>query len=132
MAGTVTDAYTLAVNPDLAAHPAPLLPTATVGDNFSQQLKATGGSGKGYAFTLSGQPAWLTITSSGLLSGTPTSATGSPLSFTITVTDSNNAIGKTQLFPDHRSGGDDQPQFAESGHGGRQVQPASDGGGRLG
>ena len=61
---------------------------ATVGDKYSTQLTATGGSGAGYKFTEVDLPAGLTLSSSGLLSGTPTTATGSPFFFTVTVTDS--------------------------------------------
>jgi large repetitive protein len=69
------------------------LPVATVDDSYSAQLTATGGSGSGYSFTAVDLPSWLTLSSTGALSGTPTAATGSPVSFTVTVTDSNNATG---------------------------------------
>lgn len=65
------------------------LPTGYVGSNYSQQLAATGGSGSGFTWTVksgSTLPAGLTLSSSGLLSGAPTTA-GTP-SFTLTVTDS--------------------------------------------
>ena len=67
------------------------LPVLTVGDSYSQQLTATGGSGAGYSFTATGVPAGLTLSSTGLLSGTPTDAD----SFTmdVTVTDSISATG---------------------------------------
>jgi large repetitive protein len=90
-AGTVSHAYSLTVNPALAIKPTALV--ATMGDILNTQLKATGGSGMGYAFTASGLPAWLTLTSTGLLSGMPPATTGSPLAFTVTVTDSNSATG---------------------------------------
>jgi hypothetical protein len=91
-AGTVSRNYSLAVNPALGVKPIPL-PTATAGDNYSTQLTALGGSGKGYAFTASGLPGWLTLSSTGLLSGIPPAPTVQPLSFTVTVTDSNGATG---------------------------------------
>jgi len=58
-----------------------------VGTAYSQQLTATGGAG-GYTFGLGtgALPGGLTLSSSGLLSGTPT-ATGT-FSFTVSVTDS--------------------------------------------
>ncbi len=81
--------YSITVTSALLVSPA-TLPTATVGDNFNAQLTATGGSGNGYSFTAANLPGGLTLSSTGLLSGTPTETTGSPLSITVTVTDSNN------------------------------------------
>ena len=37
------------------------LPVLTVGDSYSQQLTASGGSGTGYSFTATGVPAGLTL-----------------------------------------------------------------------
>src|SRR6202041_3057757 len=67
------------------------LPVLTVSDIYTQQLTASGGSGTGFSFAATGIPAGLTLSSSGLLSGTPTSAA----SFTmdVTVTDSIAATG---------------------------------------
>ena len=93
--GTVSHVYSLMVNQALAF--IPITGVATVGDNFSTQLKATGGSGTGYSFAASGLPAWLALSSAGLLSGMPPTTTGSPLDFTVTVTDSNSAVG-SHLF----------------------------------
>ena len=84
--------YSLAVDSAPVIDPT-TLPVATVGDSYSVQLTATGGSGAGYSFTSVDLPSWLTLSSSGVLYGTPTSSTGSPLPFTVTVTDSNNATG---------------------------------------
>jgi protocatechuate 3,4-dioxygenase beta subunit len=86
--GTVSHTYSLAVDPALVINPT-TLPVAKVGNSFSTQLTATGGSGAGYAFTDVNLPAWLTLSSTGLLSGTPTTASGSPFVFTVTATDSN-------------------------------------------
>jgi hypothetical protein len=82
--------YSLVVNKAIALGPA-TLPTATVGDNFQTQLTARGGSGHGYTFTGAGLPSWLTLSPTGLLSGMPPSVTGSPVSFTVTVSDSNGS-----------------------------------------
>jgi len=83
--------YTLKVSAELAINPATLA-RATVADLFNRQLAAMGGSGKGYTFTATGLPSWLTLSSAGLLSGTPpTTAAGSRLSFTLTVADSNGS-----------------------------------------
>jgi subtilisin family serine protease len=62
------------------------LANGTVGDAYSAQLAATGGSG-GYAWALAAGslPAGLTLSGSGLISGTPTTAATS--SFTVQVTD---------------------------------------------
>lgn len=81
--------YVLAVNSAVVLNP--VSATATVGNKFSRQLAAKGGSGKGYTFTATGLPVWLTLSSAGLLGGTPTSAVGSPLKFQVTITDSNGA-----------------------------------------
>jgi arabinan endo-1,5-alpha-L-arabinosidase len=65
--------------------------------SYSTTLTATGGTGTGYAWTSSGGtlPAGLTLASSGLLSGTPTTA-GS-FSFTAQVTDSSGASASASL-----------------------------------
>ncbi len=88
--GTGSHTYSLSVNPALAIRPI-TLPVATVGDAFSQQLTPTGGSGKGYVFTAPSLPEWLMLSPSGLLSGTPPSTVLSPVSFAVTLTDSNGA-----------------------------------------
>ena len=66
----------------------PTLPVGAVNVAYSQQLSATGGTGP-YSFrdTLGVLPAGLTLSSSGLLSGTPT-ATGVS-SFSVIATDAN-------------------------------------------
>lgn len=69
------------------------LTDAYIGANYSNQLSAAGGKG-GYTYALttgSTLPTWLTLSSSGLLSGTPT-ATGSS-GFSITVTDKKGNTG---------------------------------------
>jgi Ice-binding-like/Putative Ig domain/IPTL-CTERM motif len=70
----------------------PTLPVGRVGVAYSQQITATGGTGP-YVFTvLSGTlPAGLTLSSGGLLSGTPTTLGSSPV--TIQGTDSNGCPG---------------------------------------
>lgn len=71
------------------------LPDAQQGSAYTQQLTASGGSGSGYVFTvISGSlPPGLTLSSDGLVSGTPTTAGTFP--FGIKVTDSN---GSSQNF----------------------------------
>jgi hypothetical protein len=84
--------YTLTVNPagSLTLGPA-TLPSATANGAYSTTLSATGGSGT-YTFAASpgSLPAWLSLnTTTGVLSGTPT--TSSTSTFTITATDSKTA-----------------------------------------
>jgi hypothetical protein len=69
------------------------LPNGTVGTAYpTQTITATGGSG-GYSFAVSAAtlPAGLTLSSAGLLSGTPTTA--ATYRFTITATDSSGSTG---------------------------------------
>jgi hypothetical protein len=62
------------------------LPTGYAGAAYSQTLAATGGSGSGYTWTGSGLPAWLSLSTGGVLSATtPVAGT---FSFAVTVTDS--------------------------------------------
>nr|WP_303652775.1 Ig-like domain-containing protein [Paludisphaera mucosa] len=68
------------------------LPDATAGSPYSQQLAASGGSGSGYVFSAAGVPAGLGLSVDGLLSGTPTNASGSPDSFVVTVIDGNGVV----------------------------------------
>lgn len=86
-----------------AVAPPPLIVTTdtlasgTVTASYSSTLIATGGTGTGYAWTVSSGvlPAGLSLASSGLLSGTPTTA-GS-FSFTVDVTDSAGASATASL-----------------------------------
>jgi subtilase family serine protease len=66
--------------------------TGVVGTAASLQLSASGGSG-GYTWTATGLPAGLTISTSGLISGTPTTA--GTYSVTATAKDSAGATGST-------------------------------------
>lgn len=79
-------AYTLDVQaPAITVAPA-ALPNGKSGVAYSQQLSASGGSGSyGYSVTAGTVPAGLSLSSAGLLSGTPTAA-GS-FNFTVTATD---------------------------------------------
>jgi hypothetical protein len=90
--GTATASYTLTIDPALVLSPTTLT-VVTVGQSFSTQLTAAGGSGAGYSFSIGSHPAWLTLSSGGLLSGTPTTAIGSPFRFTVTTTDSFGGTG---------------------------------------
>ncbi len=85
-----TQAFTIKVNPapKLTVTTASL-PGATAGTAYSATVTATGGI-PAYAWSLiNNPPSWLSINSStGQLSGTPTTNTGSPVSVTVQVTDS--------------------------------------------
>ena len=63
----------------------------TVGTAVNTQIQATDSGGLALTFTATGLPAWLSISSSGLISGTPTATTTS--SVTVTAKDSTNASG---------------------------------------
>jgi uncharacterized repeat protein (TIGR03803 family) len=82
--------YTVTINPPVAVT-TPQPATGTAGVFYSQAFSATGGTGA-VTFSASGAlPAGMTLGSTGLLSGTPTTA-GSFL-FTVTATDSVGATG---------------------------------------
>jgi Ice-binding-like/Putative Ig domain/IPTL-CTERM motif len=70
----------------------PMLPTGKVGVAYSQQITASGGLAP-YTFSVVGGtlPAGLTLSSGGLLSGTPTTLGSSPV--TIEATDGNGCPG---------------------------------------
>ena len=83
---TASQTYTLVIGPAPVTITPATLPNGTLGTAYSQQLTATGGAG-GFAFSIgSGAPPGIGLSSSGLLSGTPT-ATGA-FSFGVSVTDS--------------------------------------------
>jgi hypothetical protein len=90
---TGTQSYTLAVEEPLSI--APVTVPATAGAQYTQTLTAQGGSNAGYTFGSISLPAWLNLSTGGVLSGTPTVA-GS-YSFGVTVTDSNGTSA-TQGF----------------------------------
>lgn len=75
----------------------PLLPSATVGTPYSQSLTGGGGAAP-YSFALapgSSLPDGLTLSSSGVISGTPT-ATGTSI-FTVKITDTHGNTGSQML-----------------------------------
>jgi len=72
------------------------LPSAEVGQSYSESLAASGGvSPFSFSITAGALPAGLTLSSSGTISGTPTSASSS--TFTVVVTDSYGFSSTTQL-----------------------------------
>ena len=70
------------------------LPSPTLGNYYSEQLTAAGGSGTGYVFTSGPLPPGLTLSPSGLLSGMPTTASGTVFTVVVTVTDSDQNTGE--------------------------------------
>jgi uncharacterized protein YhjY with autotransporter beta-barrel domain len=81
----------------IAIHPASPLPDGTINVPYNQTLTTTGGSGTGNSFSVTGGalPAGLTLSSGGVISGTPTA--GGPFSFTASVTDDAGNTG-SQLY----------------------------------
>ena len=94
-----TATFTLTVDAAISITTGTTLPAGYVGMAYSQTLAATGGSGTGYAWTITSGASNLTalnlsLSGAGVLSGTP-NGTGTP-SFTAKVTDSaNNSITAT-------------------------------------
>ncbi len=84
---SVTGNYSVTIYDVVQVTNASPLPSAQVGAAYSQQMTATGGNGPAYTFavTFGSLPAGLTLTSAGLLSGTPTQ--GGDFFFTISATD---------------------------------------------
>lgn len=85
---TASGNFTVPVTLAITTNPA--LSPAVVNTNYTATFAAQGGAG-GYSWTATGLPSWATLTTAGVLSGTPT-ATGTVM-FPVTVTDS---LGATQ------------------------------------
>ncbi|WP_395742930.1 beta strand repeat-containing protein [Prosthecobacter sp.] len=84
---TGSQAVVLQVCPVISISPS-TLPNGTINSSYSQTLTSSGGASPyTYALTSGTLPAGITLTSAGLLSGTPTST--SAASFTVTATDAN-------------------------------------------
>lgn len=70
------------------------LPAGAVGSSYSQTLSATGGVAPySYVISSGALPAGLTLSSDGLLSGSPTTGNGSGTAFIIRATDSRGCMG---------------------------------------
>jgi hypothetical protein len=84
-------AYTLTINaPTITLSPT-TLPGGTVGVAYSQTLMASGGTAPySYAISAGALPAGLTLSSAGVISGTPTGGTST---FTVTATDESTGAG---------------------------------------
>nr|WP_234902099.1 putative Ig domain-containing protein [Agrobacterium rubi] len=89
---TLTNGYTF-VAPVTLSPTSGALPAGTVGTAYSQTVSVSGGTSPySYALTSGSPPAGLSLnTSTGVISGTPT--TGGSFTFTVTATDANSATG---------------------------------------
>ncbi|HEY4365066.1 MAG TPA: BACON domain-containing carbohydrate-binding protein [Bryobacteraceae bacterium] len=104
--GTVTIAgtgVTINQNGKTASPPAIVpgtLPNGVVGSAYSANLSANGGTQpyNTWAFSGSFPPGLSLNSSSGAISGSPSTATGSPFAFTVTVKDNTGAISAPQSF----------------------------------
>lgn len=90
---TANRAYGLTVRPPTIALSPGSLPNATVAvSGYSQTITASGGVGSyTYALTAGALPAGMSLSSAGVLSGTPTA--GGNFSFTVTATDQSTGAG---------------------------------------
>ena len=79
--------------PTLAITPTTLT-TGTVGTAFSQTLSASGGASPYGSWTVTSGtlPAGRTLSSAGVISGTPTASNGAGASFTVRTTDANGCL----------------------------------------
>ena len=91
-AATGSQAYTLVIAAPTIVIAPPTLPNGQAGVAYSQTLSATGGVAP-YSFAISAGalPPGLSLTSTGLLGGTPT--TSGTFNFTVTATDANGFTG---------------------------------------
>jgi uncharacterized protein (TIGR03437 family) len=118
--------FLLVIDDTLGAAPLPSittssLPGGTVGVAYSQTLSASGGTPPYSNWTVSTgslPPGLVLNAASGLISGTPSSATGSPFNFSVTVKDSvgnTSAAAQFQLTIGLASSGQTWTQFAPAG-----------------
>jgi hypothetical protein len=88
---TATKAFMIVINPVLAVTTASPMPSGTAGTAYSQTLQTNGGgiAPITWSITLGSLPTGLSLApSTGVISGTPTTATGSPFNFTVQAADS--------------------------------------------
>jgi hypothetical protein len=86
-----SQAINFQICPVISVSPASL-PYGTINTAYSQNITASGGSSPySYAVTSGSLPAGMTLSSAGLLSGTPTSTNA--ITFTVTATDANGCSG---------------------------------------
>ncbi|MGA2132917.1 MAG: putative Ig domain-containing protein [Bryobacteraceae bacterium] len=73
------------------------LPSGEVGVSYNDTLSASGGSGTGYTWSATGLPSNLTLSTAGVISGSPSTSTGSPFTVNLTVKDSLGGTGTVSL-----------------------------------
>jgi uncharacterized protein (TIGR03437 family) len=89
---TVTRTFSLAISNVLTIVGPATLPAATLNAPYTPTTVTAGGGLSPYTWAATGLPAGLSIgVATGVISGTPTSASGSPYSVTVTVEDSTGA-----------------------------------------
>jgi hypothetical protein len=87
-----SQALSIRVNPAVGITTGSPLPATTSGQSYSQTMAATGGSGT-LTWTGSGLPAWLSISTSGVLSGTaPAVGSATAYPFSLQAADTNGSI----------------------------------------
>lgn len=96
---TVTKALSLTVAAQLVITTASPLPAGAVGVAYTLQLASTGGTGAVTWAVPAGStlPGGLTLTTAGLLAGTPTA--GGTFTFSVTATDSGGVTSTLQIKP---------------------------------
>jgi hypothetical protein len=97
-AGSAGTTFLAIITPVLLSVTTTSLPAGTVNTAYSQTLNAAGGSPPyGWSLATGSLPSGLSLNSStGVISGTPQSYTGSPFSFSVTVYDSAGAASPPQ------------------------------------
>src|ERR1700687_4506053 len=92
---TPTKQFNIMINPVLSITTTPPMPSGTVGTAYSQTLMTNGGgiAPISWSVTVGARPGGLTLNATtGVISGTPTTATGSPFNFTVKASDSGTPI----------------------------------------
>jgi hypothetical protein len=92
---TASQQETIIVNPPTITTVSPL-PPAYIGIAYSQNLAANSGTSP-YAWSATNLPAWLSLSNSGTLSGTPPLGTPASVTLNVTVTDSLGAYSSGSL-----------------------------------
>ena len=111
---TITKTYSITVSGNLTIVSPATLPAGTLNAAYAPITITASGGAPPYTWTATGLPSGLSITvATGVISGTPTTATGSPYSVKVTVTDSTGktasmsySLNVSSLSDHHR------PQFA--------------------
>jgi VCBS repeat-containing protein len=91
-----TSSYTLTINCQTITVTKPVVTTGTVDASFSQTFTQTGAHGTATFTTASTLPAGLSLSTAGVLSGTPTVKGTFPI--VVTVTDSNGCTGTSTTY----------------------------------